>query len=122
MTREVHELLTEHMAGRPFWSANDLLLPFWDGDEANLPDVTNRLSKRFKTLFEYAGCVDLTEHDLRHEATCRWFELRSPDGSWMFRQEEISKIMGWVPGSSMAERYASFRVEDMAARLWANVA
>lgn len=122
MTREIHQLLTEHMSSRPFWSANDLIFPFWDGDEATLSDVTNRLSKRFKTLLEYECCVDLAEHDLRHEATCWWFELRSPDGSWMFYQEEISKIMGWVPGSSMAERYVSFRAEDMTARLWANVA
>lgn len=58
------------------------------------------------------------EHDLRHEATCQWFELKGKDGHWLFRPEEIHKIMGWSPRSTMAQRYASFRGEDLASRLW----
>lgn len=94
-----------------------LVFPWWDGDPATLANTTNKLSKRFTTLFDYAGVPNFTEHDLRHEATCRWLELRSPDGGWMFRDEEINTIMGWEPGSEMAGRYASFRAEDLAARL-----
>ncbi len=37
----------------------------------------------------------------------------------MFRDAEINEIMGWAPGSKMTARYASFRGEDLAARLWA---
>ncbi len=36
----------------------------------------------------------------------------------MFRLEELNKIMGWKPGSVMAQRYASFRGVDLAQRLW----
>lgn len=95
-----------------------LVFSFWDGDDATLAAATNRLSHRFTGLFRYAGCEGLTEHDLRHEATCRWFEQRDPAGRWMFRPEEINKIMGWSPNSTMATRYASFRAESLADRLW----
>ena len=52
----------------------------------------------------------------------RWFELRDQAGGWMFRGEEINRIMGWAPGSAMAQRYASFRAEDLARRMWATAA
>ncbi len=97
-----------------------LLFPFWDGDPESLDQVTGLLSARFASIFDYANCSGLTEHDLRHEATCRWFELRDSRGNWMFRSEEVSAAMGWKPGSVMARRYASFRAEDLAARLWAD--
>lgn len=97
-----------------------LLFPFWDGTEENLTRTTSKLSARFATLFEYVPCDSLTEHDLRHTATCEWFELKDDRGEWMFRSEEINKIMGWAPGSAMASRYASFRGVDLANRLWAN--
>ena len=89
-----------------------LLFPFWDGDPDTMKTVTGRLSARFASIFDFAGCHALTEHDLRHEATCRWFELRNSAGNWMFRFEEVSAAMGWKPGSVMAQRYASFRAED----------
>lgn len=94
-----------------------LLFPFWDGTEPERK-VTNRLSQAFARAFAYAQCEGLTEHDLRHEATCRWLELRDKSGNWMFRPEEINRIMGWAPNSKMAQRYASFRGESLAARLW----
>jgi integrase len=96
-----------------------LLFGFWDEDPDSMKTVTGRLSARFASIFDYANCEALTEHDLRHEATCRWFELRNSSGHWMFRFEEVSTAMGWKPGSVMAQRYASFRAEDLAARLWA---
>lgn len=118
MRRELHALLTDYLAsteGRP----EQPLFPWWDGqrDDETLGQVTTRLSGAFRRLFAYAECADLHEHDLRHEATCQWFELRRPDGAWVFRAEEIGRIMGWKPGSKMAARYASFRAEDLAARL-----
>ena len=60
----------------------------------------------------------MREHDLRHEATCRWLELRDAAGGWMFRLEEVNRIMGWSTSSTMAQRYASFRGADLAQRLW----
>ncbi len=96
---------------------DQLIFPYWDGDPDELPRVTSKLSRRFGTLFEYAGALGMTEHDLRHEATCRWFEMRAADGNWLYREGEIRKIMGWSAKSPMPARYASFRAEDLAARL-----
>ena len=53
-----------------------------------------RLSRAFARAFDYAGCADLREHDLRYEATCRWVLMRDQKGSWMFRTEELMKITG----------------------------
>jgi len=93
-----------------------LVFGFWDGTPADKPCCTSRLSNRFSTLFDYAGVDDCSEHDLRHCATCSWFELRSNDGHWVFSEIEICKIMGWSD-TRMALRYASLRGEDLAARL-----
>lgn len=96
-----------------------LMFPFWDGEKESLVRTSNKLSARFATVFRYAECEELTEHDMRHEATCRWYELRGGDGNWLYRHEEVCKIMGWSPSSPMGQRYASFRGEDLAARMWA---
>lgn len=110
---ELHAELASWLQGRV-----GLVFPWWSGEARELEKVTRRLSARFASLFDYAGCTDMTEHDLRHEATCRWLEARDPAGGWLFRAEEIPRIMGWAPGSKMMDRYASFRAEDMADRLW----
>lgn len=117
--RELFPLLQAWLAGLPDDPAA-LLFPWWAGeeDEAVLARVSSRLSTQFGRLFDYADCPGLTEHDIRHEATCAWFELRDAAGHWVFRTEEIERMMGWAPGSKMAARYASFRAEDLAARLW----
>lgn len=116
------DALQHHLAAREPQDRPALLFPgLWDGgdvSDAGLKRTTGRLSSRFSTLFAYAGAPDLTEHDLRHEATCRWLELRDARGGWMFRPEEVMRIMGWAPGSRMIERYASFRPEDLAGRLY----
>lgn len=95
-----------------------LIFPFWSGidDPKELARVTSRLSVRFGILFRYAGLDAVTEHDLRHEATCRWVELRTPQGGWVFSDIEICRIMGWTD-TNMMLRYASLRGEDLAARL-----
>lgn len=98
-----------------------LLFPMWDGDPETLAQTSSRLSNRFANVFAAAPCDSLTEHDLRHEATCQWFELKAEDGHWLYRPEEINKIMGWAPGSRMAARYASFRAASLAERLWQRV-
>lgn len=112
--RELYPVLEALVKGKPA----GLLFPFWDGDEETLDIISNRLKNRFVSVMAYAQCEGLTEHDLRHEATCRWLEERDSRGGWLFRLEEINKIMGWAPGSVMAARYASFRVESLASRLW----
>ncbi len=94
-----------------------LVFPFWDGTEEGRPRAKTRLAMRFRSLFNYAALVDFTEHDLRHEATCRWFEMRDARGGWLFSEVEVCKIMGWSD-TRMALRYASLRGEDLAARLF----
>ena len=97
-----------------------LLLPgLWDGDDtpAALKRTTARLSARFTSAFAYAQVLDLTEHDLRHEATCRWVEMRrGAGGGWTFSDIAVCRIMGWTDPRMML-RYASLRGEDLAARL-----
>lgn len=93
-----------------------LVFSFWDGTKEDVKKASKRLTLRFGKLFEYAGLKDITEHDLRHEACCRWFELRGVDGRWLFSDVEICKIMGWSD-YSMILRYASLRGEDLAKRL-----
>lgn len=111
-------LVPELRAPLANWCAGrvGLLFPFWDGSPEDKKRATGRLSHRFATLFDYAQVSDFTEHDTRHEATCRWFELRQPGGHWVFSEVEVCKIMGWSD-TRMALRYASLRGEDLSARL-----
>lgn len=100
------------------WCTNrvGLIFPFWDGTPAGRKKATGALSARFATLFAYAQVDDCTEHDLRHEATCRWVLMRHPNGGWMFSDLEVCRIMGWSDPRMML-RYASLRGEDLSARL-----
>lgn len=93
-----------------------LLFDFWDGSPETLTLITTRLSARFASLFDYAQVPAMREHDLRHEACCRWIEMRRPDGAWIFSEIEVCKIMGWSD-LKMMMRYASLRGEDLSARL-----
>lgn len=119
MVPELHAEMTSHLSTLEA-DANVLVFPWWDGDRdlKSMARVSTRLSNQFTRVFEYAQCPGLTEHDLRHEATCRWYEMRRPDGAWVLSEREIDTLMGWSPGSNMASRYASFRADDLAARVW----
>lgn len=119
MRQEVHRAITAYLSTRSLLPGA-YLFPFMDEEpDMTLKKVTQRLSDRYRIAFKYAGCEDLREHDLRHEATCRWLELRDSTGNWMFRLEEVNRIMGWSANSTMAQRYASFRGSDLAQRMWA---
>jgi integrase len=93
-----------------------LIFPFWDGSKEDQSKASNRLSNRFTTVFSYAQVEDFTEHDLRHEATCRWVTMRDKSGRWMWSEVEICKILGWTD-TRMFIRYASLRGEDLADRM-----
>lgn len=93
-----------------------LIFPWWDGSKEGKLIATRDLVQLFKRSAKHAGIQDITEHDLRHEACCRWFELRDKKGSWVFSDVEITKIMGWS-NYAMILRYASIRGEDLASRL-----
>lgn len=120
MRRELYAVLEAYLATLPA-APDALAFPWWNGvrTDDEMDRVSSRLATQFGRIFEYAKCEGLTEHDLRHEATCRWYEMRDPKtGAWIFREAEIDKIMGWAPGSRMGARYASYRAEDLAARIW----
>ena len=104
-------VLLKHCAGRV-----GLIFPFWDGSPEDKVKGSARLSHRFTTLFDYAEVPDFVEHDLRHEATCRWVTMRDKSGQWMWSESEICKIMGWTD-PKMLLRYASLRGEDLADRM-----
>lgn len=106
----LHARLAAYCAGRI-----GRLFPFWTGDQADLARVTSRLSRAFARAFDYAGVADCTEHDMRHEACCRWVTLRNSRGGWVFSDLEVCRIMGWSDPRMML-RYASLRGTDLAAR------
>lgn len=93
-----------------------LVFPFWNGDPEELKRASARISHRYKVLFDYAQVPDCTEHDMRHEATCRWVTMRDKAGRWMWSEVEVCKIMGWTD-TKMFLRYASLRGEDFADRM-----
>jgi integrase len=113
LIRELRELLTTWCKDRI-----GLVFPYWDGSLESRKKTQLRLTSRYKTLFSYAGINNgFTEHDLRHEAACRWFTMRNQQNSgWMFSDTEVCRIMGWSD-MQMALRYASLRGEDLSARL-----
>lgn len=115
MTSAVAAMLREQIGSK---TGQEPVFSFWGGseDERALRLVTARLSARFRSLFAYAECHDLVEHDLRHEATCRWMELRDHRGGWLFRPEEVRKITGHKT-EAMFMRYLSLRGSDLASRL-----
>jgi integrase len=119
MRPQLHAAFTHYLSLNEF-GPDDPIYPWWNGtwDKKHLDYVTTKLSAQYSRIFDYAGCADLTEHDLRHEATCQWYELRAGDGQWLYREQEIPRIMGWAPNSKMPARYASFRAEDLAQRMY----
>jgi len=89
------------------------LFPWWDGDlsEQKLVKLTVMLSGRFATIFKYAGLDGFRFHDLRHEATSRFFERTK------LSEFEIMKITGHS-STRMLARYANLRGSSLAERLW----
>ncbi len=89
------------------------LFPWWDGDLSikALEKLTSKLSRKWNTIARLAKCDDLHFHDLRHEATCRFFERTN------LRETEIAKITGHKD-LRMLKRYANLRASDLANALW----
>ena len=88
-------------------AASDMALP----RARVLNKVTSRLSGQFGRLFDAAGCPDLAFHDLRHEATSRFYERTT------LSDIQIAKITGHTDPKVLM-RYANLRGSDLAARLW----
>lgn len=89
------------------------LFPWWSGERSieEMKRCTSMLSGQFARVFDGAGCPDLRFHDLRHEATSRFFERTT------LTDLQIAKITGHTDPRQLA-RYANLRGSDLAARLW----
>lgn len=91
----------------------DLIFPWWDGvpSKASLNRTTSRLSRRWRSIIEHAGCENLVFHDFRHEATCRYYERTK------LSDIQIARITGHKD-MRMLRRYASLRGSDLVGELW----
>ncbi len=89
-----------------------VLFPWWDGrmDRKYLRDRSDFLSKLYISIFSQAGCVDLKFHDLRHEATSRFFERTT------LSDIEIMRITGHK-SVRMLLRYANLRGSNLADKI-----
>lgn len=115
MTKDVQGWVLQTLSGR----AHDVqatVFQLWDGDPKTLKPTTVRISAQLKRIFEYTGCDDLTSHDLRHEAVCRWMLMKDGEGRWLYRPEEVRRITGHQ-NVQQFERYLSLRGSDLAERL-----
>ncbi|MBK6471317.1 MAG: site-specific integrase [Betaproteobacteria bacterium] len=92
--------------------SKSLVFPFWSGTPEDIGPCSSSLSKKFRKIFDHVGLNHLREHDLRHEATCRFVTYRTATGVPMFTETEVCKIMGWN-SSALMLRYASLRGRDL---------
>ena len=120
MTREIHALMQRRRAAAiASGGLQHAVFPWWNGteDQKELKAISSYLSRAFIRAFDYAQCPGLTEHDLRHEATCRWILMRDKEGGWLFRTEEVMRITGHKDHRTFMI-YVSLRGSDLAAKLW----
>lgn len=92
-------------------ASGGLIFPWWDGKESSLNATTSRVSRAFGSIFSLAGLNDFRFHDLRHEATSRFFEKTN------MSDVEISHITGHKR-MEMLRRYANLRASQLAKKLW----
>ncbi|MEZ5704759.1 MAG: tyrosine-type recombinase/integrase [Burkholderiaceae bacterium] len=86
MRPEVHQALSSYFASRPpiepvRMSSHSPPRRRDRGRKKGLVRTSQRLSFRFRIAFEHMDIVGLHRHDLRHEATCRWLELKTKTGA-----------------------------------------
>ncbi|MCY0388536.1 site-specific integrase [Robbsia sp. Bb-Pol-6] len=108
------------LAMQGFTFASGMVFPWWHGSkntepdairDLNLRNVTLQLSRQYARIFDAAACVNLTFHDLRHEATSRLFEKTS------LSDLQIAKITGHTDPRVLM-RYANLRGSELARMLW----
>lgn len=120
MTREIYALMAQRRAAAvDAGGLKHAVFPWWNGteDKKELKAISSYLSRAFIRAFDYAQCPGLSEHDLRHEATCRWILMRDKEGGWLFRTEEAMRITGHKDHKTFMI-YVSLRGSDLAAKLW----
>lgn len=109
MTTVAERVLRDYLGDR----TSGQVFPWWSGQRvpAEMSRCSSMLSRSFGRLFDAAGCNDLRFHDLRHEATSRYFERTT------LTDLQIAKITGHKD-IRMLSRYANLRGSDLAERLW----
>jgi len=104
--------IKEQERGMMSFTGKPRLFPWWDGNqtERSLKAATSLISRQFARIFDAAGCPDYHFHDLRHEATCRFYQTSS------LTDLEISLITGHKD-LRMLRRYANLRGSHLASRI-----
>lgn len=100
LSKKALAILTEQQASRK--ENSDII--FWPW-----PD-SNHLSRQFRRICHRAKIDDLRFHDLRHEATVRFFEKGK------LSDMEIMKITGHTEYSTL-QRYVKFRASELAFKM-----
>lgn len=101
MTSICFKLLKEHEHTK---KAEDPRV-FWQWKDSHA------LNQRFKVVLKNADLKDFRWHDLRHEATSRFFERTT------LRDTEIAKITGHTSMVTLM-RYQNLRTNNLAEKLW----
>lgn len=91
----------------------EIVFPFWDGKltAPALRLASHRMTAQWRCIFDAAQCKGLRFHDLRHEATSRFFERTT------MSDIEIAKVTGHS-STKMLMRYANLRGSNLASKLW----
>ena len=105
--------MASHGELNPEGFKNKLLFPWWSGErrQEEMRRTTWQLSRQFARIFSGANVNDFRFHDLRHEATSRFFERTT------LGDTAIAKITGHRSPRSLA-RYANLRGSTLAGQLW----
>ncbi|WP_426162463.1 site-specific integrase [Pseudoduganella sp. R-32] len=93
---DVYALLKRRVEEVKGAGAKAAIFPWWiDGaDSKELARVTSLLSRALGRAFAFAECNDLTAHDLRHEATCRWVLMKDGGGVGYFVRRKSCVLRG----------------------------
>ena len=99
--------LAEHSAECP------RIFSWWDGDSSlvSLKNISQKLSHKFACRVRQAHLKNFHFHDIRHEATSRFFEKTT------MTDLEIASITGHKD-PRMLKRYANLRGSLLSAKLW----
>lgn len=90
-------------------AGSEYLFPsFWRGGRlSERRNASRRLSQALIEIYRLAGCDGLRHHDLRHEATCWFYENTN------LSDLEIAKSLGWS-SFRVAMRYSNLRASNLA--------
>ena len=112
LLRRYAQAIKNQNRGMAGFEGKPRVFPWWDGEETerSLRATTSLLSRQFARIFAAAGCADLHFHDLRHEATCRFYETTK------LTDIEVSLITGHKD-LRVLRRYANLRGSHLAQRI-----